>query len=477
MSKPKRLHPAAVIENLIKNISSFIEVIIGTSVIIFASTLSKVWIIGLLSGGLVLYVIYAILSWLRFTYYIHNDELRIEQGVLARRKTYIPLERIQSVQISAGIVQRIFGLVKLEVQTAGGGNQAEASLPAITKAQALELQEQLRLTINENVVEEQITPSKTEKKLTTKDLMIAATTSNGIGIVLVGGLALLSQINQFLPDEDIYTRLGKYLMSYAEGGILVYVLGIIFIFLLAWLLSILGTVITMGGFKITRYEDRLLIERGLIEKQQINIPIKRIQAVKIGESILRQPFGLATIHVINAGHRDKTSGDTVVIFPILPAKDMRDFLETFLPEFQAEENFNPLASGAKTRYRWIFTIPVLLMVTPVIILVKYGFLALILPLIAYFWGIKQYQDGGWQISGDQIAIRQRIMGLNTFLVKRSKVQSLELQQNPLQKRKNLKALVIKTASSIGGTTISLKGIEAADGDKIMAWFRKDSQLN
>ncbi|NLB88942.1 MAG: PH domain-containing protein, partial [Syntrophomonadaceae bacterium] len=89
-----------------------------------------------------------------------------------------------------------------------------------------------------------------------------------------------------------------------------------------------------------------------------------------------------------------------------------------------------------------------------------------------FWGIKQYRDAGWQIIGDQIAVRYRVFGLNTFLVKRIKVQSIELQQNPLQKRRNLKAFVIRIASSVGGTKISLKGIDEEDGDKIMGWVNK-----
>lgn len=476
MYKPKRLHPAAVIENLIKNISSFIQFLIGSSVAIFASPLSKIWIIGILLGGLGLYIIFAVISWLRFTYYIHNDELRIEQGVLARRKTYIPLERIQSVQISAGIVQRIFGLVKLEVQTAGGGREAEASLSAITKDQALELQEQLRINnIGEVLLENQISPSNTEKKLGTKGLFIAATTSNGIGVVLVGGLALISQINQFFPGEDLFTRLGKYIINYAGDEILVYILGFIFIILLAWLLSIIGTIITIGGFKITRYEDRLVIERGLIEKRQINIPLKRIQAVKIVEGILRQPLGLATIHVINAGHGDKSSSDTL-IFPLLPARDIADFLYTFLPEFELEEHYNPLAKAARNRYRLILTIPALLMVLPAVIFIKYyGLLFLLLPVLAYLLGIKQYRDAGWQIANEQLAVRYRIFGLNTFLLKRSRVQSLELQQNPFQKRKNLEAFVIRTASSVGGTKISLKGIDEKDGNKIMAWINKKEQ--
>ncbi len=471
MSKPERLHPAAVLENLIKHISALVQFLIGSSVVIATSPLSTEWIIAIGLAGLGLYIVFAFLSWLRFHYVIYNDELRIEQGVFSRHKTYIPLERIQSIQLSAGIVQRIFGLVKLEVQTAGSNRQAEASLSAITKAQAQELQARLRITADKDFTADITPDANLEKKLNTRDLLIAATTSNGIGVVLLGGIALLSQVNQYIPDEDIYTRLGKYLISYAGDGIFTYVAGVFIILLLAWLLSIIGTIINIGGFSITRYEDRLMVQRGLIEKRQISIPRKRIQAVKIVAGILRQPFGLATIQVVSAGYGDKSSTATLV-FPLLSQKEVTNFLQTFLPEFELEDFYNPLAKAAQNRYRMILAIPALLMVLPLIIFLKYGFLSLLLPLGAYLWGLKQYRDAGWQITGEQLSVRFRIFGLNTFLVKRAKVQSIELQQNPLQKRRALKNLAIMIASSVGGTKISLKGIEAEDGDKIMAWVNR-----
>ncbi len=470
MSKAKRLHPAAVIEILIKNISRLVKIIIGPFVVILSSPLGKKWLLATGIIGLVLYVIGAILSWLRFSYTVHNDELRIEQGIFYRRKTYIPLERIQSMQISAGIVQRVFGLVKLEVQTAGGGNQAEATLSAIARKEASRLQNTLRPAVATLDSPAEETRQDLERSLGIKGLMVAATTSNGIGVVLVGGLALLSQVNQYVPDEDIYTRIGNYLVSFADQPGLIYLLAIFLLLLLAWLLSIIGTVISMGGFSISRLEDRLLVERGLIEKRQINIPLNRIQAVKISAGILRQPFGLATIYVISAGHGDKGSNATL-IFPLLTNKGLLEFLQTFLPEYSLEKSYNGLSGAAQNRYRMILTIPTLLLVLPIVVFLKYGFLALFLPVLSFFWGIKQFKDAGWKITNEQLSIRYRTLGLNTFLLKSHKVQTISLAQNPWQERKNLKALTVMIASKVGGTKIGIKGIDEQDGDSILAWFR------
>src|SRR5690606_18797558 len=72
---------------------------------------------------------------------------RIEQGVFLRKKRYIPFERIQSISISQGIVQRIFGLVKLNVETAGGGlGETEAELTAITREEAKRIENIINLT-------------------------------------------------------------------------------------------------------------------------------------------------------------------------------------------------------------------------------------------------------------------------------------------------------------------------------------------
>lgn len=473
MSEPERLHPAAILEYLLKNIRSLIETLLPLIIILFTSDLRRKWIIGLFAAGLVIYIAFAVLHWLRYRYYVYNNELRVEHGVLTSKKSYIPLERIQSVQTTAGIVHRIFGLVKLEVQTAGGGSKAEVILPAISLEKAEQLEKVLKLRSVHNSGEDSLTdPSPLqEKSLSRKGLIIAATTSNGLGVVLAGAGAFISQLDDLIP-EDISARMGEAVNAYAHQGIIIWILGALFILIIAWLISMLGTVLSMGGFVITREEDRLVVKRGLLEKRQVSIPLKRIQAVKIVEGVLRQPFGLVTLHVVSAGHRDESGADAL-IFPLLPKKQVKDFLQTFVPEFNIEQEMMPLAEAAKNRYRLIYTVPALLAAIALCIFVPYGFIGFILPIAGFLLGVQQFKDAGWSVKGEQMIVRHRIIGRITYLVPRRRVQSVELLQNPLQRRKGLSAFNVQLASSLGGTSVGLKGISEEQGYEILNWVRRE----
>lgn len=45
----------------------------------------------------------------------------------------------------------------------------------------------------------------------------------------------------------------------------------------------------------------MVIERGLIEKRQLTLAYRRITAVRIIKSIIRQPFGFVSVYVESAG--------------------------------------------------------------------------------------------------------------------------------------------------------------------------------
>src|SRR5699024_1446035 len=74
---------------------------------------------------LILLITFSILSWYRFSYRVENEELRIEYGIFIRNKRYISKNRIQSIDLTAGVVHRLFRLVQVQIETAGGGTDAE----------------------------------------------------------------------------------------------------------------------------------------------------------------------------------------------------------------------------------------------------------------------------------------------------------------------------------------------------------------
>ena len=63
--------------------------------------------------------IYARMSYNRFLYEVNNDEVKIEQGIIWKKYTSIPYERIQNVEIHRGIIARMSGFSTVQIETAG----------------------------------------------------------------------------------------------------------------------------------------------------------------------------------------------------------------------------------------------------------------------------------------------------------------------------------------------------------------------
>ncbi|MFL6516790.1 MAG: PH domain-containing protein, partial [Bacillus sp. (in: firmicutes)] len=111
MSKPKRLHPIAILGYMGKRIKNFIFPIAAfTFSVIRDSGRPLLFALGVSLIAIIIIFISSLLSWLRYTYQLEQDELRIKDGIFIRKKRYIPYERIQSIDLSEGILQRLFGL-------------------------------------------------------------------------------------------------------------------------------------------------------------------------------------------------------------------------------------------------------------------------------------------------------------------------------------------------------------------------------
>lgn len=63
--------------------------------------------------------IYARMAYNRWFYEFTPNQLRFERGIIWKKYTNIPYERIQNVDITRGIIARILGFSTVNIQTAG----------------------------------------------------------------------------------------------------------------------------------------------------------------------------------------------------------------------------------------------------------------------------------------------------------------------------------------------------------------------
>lgn len=75
---------------------------------------------------------WASLYWKRYNFQFLEDRIVITRGVIGRKVTNIQYERIQNVNVWKGILERIFGLSSVMIETAGGTQMQMANYGAFS---------------------------------------------------------------------------------------------------------------------------------------------------------------------------------------------------------------------------------------------------------------------------------------------------------------------------------------------------------
>jgi putative membrane protein len=469
-SEPRHLHPAAMLIDAIKTVRRSLSAFVIPGIAFLMSRGFDAGTIALvLLGALVVAVLAAFwgfLSWRATIYEVAGGVFRLRWGVVQKNERAIPLDHIQSVDTVQGIIQRLFNVVELRIETAGGGaSEPDASLAALDRAVAEALRREIAGSRREPVETETSGPAVV-RKLETRDLLLAGATSGQIGVAL-SLIAVASQLFDNFLSQNLAQRL---LETFAPRSVTTALLYVFILGLFAWLLAIGGTVLAYTGFTLSRDGDFLYIRRGLLERREATIPLARIQAVRIMEGLLRQPFGLASLRVESAGY-GQDAGVSTTLFPLLPRKEVHGLLLEAAPEFAVAPPLNALPRRALRRYVFRSTLPFLVLIfaaallsTLVFDLAAWVFAALLLLLPAALFGWLRYRDAGWALEEDSLVVRSRFLGRTTAIAPRRRLQSRATLRSPFQRRVRLATFEAQVASGGGGAELRVTdlGADAAD---------------
>jgi len=463
MFSAERQHPVAAVTKVLEIIKgNFITLVL---LLFVTSGESMVSLFGILSVLLVL-LVSGVLSWLRFTYSVVDGELRIEQGILVRKNIYLSKERIQVIDIKAGLLQRMFGLVEVEVKTAGSSSKA-AKISAITREKAEELKSMLRTDSTGEAIDLEAEKQLLQNyELSAKDLVITSFTSGSFGIALSIIGTLFSQLDQVLSEEQMLYYLETIIPASISTNMVFY--SIVFVILLSWLLSFLGTLIKYFGFTLKVYNKELIIRQGLFEQRQLTIPFNRIQAIQIKEGILRQPFGLASIILESAGYGEK-EGNSTTLYPLIKKARVEDFLHKVVPEFDNPVYQSKPPQRALRRYLFRMVFISLAVIIPAWFYLPYGEYAISLLLPAILLGYAQYRDAAIGIDNGSLTIRSRDFALTTAIIQKKRIQRVSLKQNPFQKRRDLLTYLVTVASGNQGRSFDIRELEESAANKYFDW--------
>jgi putative membrane protein len=231
----------------------------------------------------------------------------------------------------------------------------------------------------------------------------------------------------------------------------------------AWALSAIGSLVSFAGFTVARDGDRLRIRRGLLQRSDAVVPIRRIHAVRVVEGVLRRPFGLATLRLEVAGYAEEASAART-LYPLLPRREVAAFLAELLPEL-ADEPDGLTAPPPRAARRYVLPPAVLGLIAGAAACVLVPSAAPWPLLVAPLLGLNgwwSFQAAGWRLRDGRLAMRSRRLARTTLLTPAARLQEHAVAQNPFQRRAGLADLAVAVGKGGHARVRHLEAPVAAD---------------
>ncbi|SIQ10469.1 putative membrane protein [Bacillus cereus] len=418
-------------------------------------------------------------KWYYTTYWVENNVLHVKRGLFVKKESYLNKERVQTINTSSNVLYQMLGLKKIQIETAGGGDDAEVSLAGITEAEAKELISLLNEptpevkaedTLEEVVEKEIATEEKqaTEYKLTLKEILLASVTSGQFGLLFSLIFFVYNQVDEYIP-KWIKNSVESYVMDHDIYG-WIYMVAILLV--VSWMISTIGYALKHGDFTVNRRNDEVRISQGLLEKKELVLKLHRIQGITIKESMLRQPFGYCAVQVEVIQSEGKE--EKVTLHPIIRKDRVQQLLAHLQLPYEMNTNIISLPKAALRRYlidSFIFFAMLAIPLTGIsIYFEKYYIMWALLPLaiLIFTLGYATFKTNGYSVNGEQITIVHRSIGKHTGLVRRRHVQSIEKTQSYFQRRADLCTYNFSSASS----NYKLEHTRVEDAERMQDWYKK-----
>ena len=388
---------------------------------------------------------YQLVYYQRFEYELTEDTLDIASGVVSRRNREIPVGRVQNVDISRNVFQRALGIAQINLETAGGSS-TEASLRYVSHEEAKRLQSELgRLKRGASV--EEAAESAPERELfsvTSKELVL-------LGIVGID-LRLLSIVTVFLPviSPSLRERFADPLVGLALTAPLVAAA----IVVAAALISGVIAVANYYGFRLSRQNDELLYERGLLQRYSGSIPLEKIQTLTVSENAIARRLGYASLAVETAGYAPGDAGSQSAV-PLADRKRVFDLAQSVEP-FETLDLERP-PKRARERYIFRYSFVSLLVIGTAFAADAYTgltfawYLTLALVPLAAVAAHLKWTHLGYDVQSEYVVLQEGFWTRTITIVPYYRVQTVLDSQTVFQRRRRLATLVVDTAGSSGLT--------------------------
>jgi putative membrane protein len=410
------------------------------------------------AGVVAISLLFQWIHWTRFQYFIGDEDIRIESGLLSRNARSIPYERIQDVSIEQKLLARIFGLGEVKFET-GGGKGDEGTLSYVGMQEAERLRELVRdrnsgVATDEEAIGEAVNEeADTIFAMDTKRVVTFGFYSFSLVIFAVlGGLA---QQFDFLLPFDVWD-IGAWLGVAQDNGVAInnvswnariFAALTAFVSLIAIgvITGIIRTALREYGFRLDRTAKGFRRRRGMLTLTDVVMPAHRIQAAIISTGPIRKRRGWYAIEFISlaggGGEQKDKGGGNHIAAPFATLDEIQRIAHEAGILLPQKDITYTRGKAANWFDRWlIMTSIVGAIMTAAMLLTNIGQYALLMALIPIIHAVMLYADwrnNRYAYDGTQLFVGSgwwnQEMGIASYV----KIQSADVAQGPLNRLRYL----------------------------------------
>lgn len=425
-------------------------------------SLNKLVFFGSVAGVVLIIAIISYLQYLFFTFHIdeENGEFVIQKGVLNKTRITIQLHKIQQVNINQSLIQRIVGVHKLEIDTAGS-DKKEASISAISHDLATILKERL---INHSQQEtSDFTDENREDiipisfiKIGLPSLIKIGFTSNYIksfALIFVFFTTIienLQQLNTEVIDEDKVTNyLDTLPIIYSFLLVVGFFIGLILV------VNLVRTILKYFDFTIQKSKQAIILSYGLLSTKNTLLNPNKVQKIKVTQNYFQKKLDVTTIGIHQASSDvQKVKEKDQIEVPGCTENESDAILKLLLGQLPQKgkmylPNWRKLA--VNTFFFLLLPMVITLFLNQITEFVTwkewilYTSIFTVFTSIILWYSFKNYR---LFVSNEFVIKQNGAWDIDTTFIEPYKIQAIETQQFFWQKATNIGSVTLSTA---GGT--------------------------
>jgi putative membrane protein len=187
--------------------------------------------------------------------------------------------------------------------------------------------------------------------------------------------------------------------------------------------------------------------------------------VRVIESPLRQPLGLAQVRVESAGYADEAASAQTLL-PLVRRGEVGAVLGRLLPELAVSlADVEPAPPRAQRRYVAPPLALGLVAATPLLVVFGADALpAVLLPLAGAVYGVARHRAAGWRLDRDAVVLRSRRLARTTAVANPARLQRVTGAQSVIQRRARLADVEVAVSS---GRELGVRHLDRATVDDLV----------